>query len=132
MGLVLFDIHNDVVSGKILVFDNILDFLRVIWPQKWNKTVNFGYVLFPFKYLILKHYSESAFVLWETYLWSKFQQIRVIFVGETAQKPRKSGYIMDAASPWKYLKIHNLTITNATLKKLTTIIYFHKTLNLAE
>ena len=39
---------------------------------------------------------------------------------------------MDAASPQKHLKIHNLTITNATLMKLTTFMYLHKTFNLAE
>ena len=39
---------------------------------------------------------------------------------------------MDAASPRKHLKIYNLTTTNATLMKLTTIMYLHKTFNLAE
>ena len=39
---------------------------------------------------------------------------------------------MDAALPRKHLKIHNLTTTNATLMKLTTIMYLHKTFNLAK
>ena len=39
---------------------------------------------------------------------------------------------MDAAMPGKILKIYNLTIANATLMKLTTIMYLHKTFNLAE
>ena len=39
---------------------------------------------------------------------------------------------MDAAMPGKILKIYNLTIANATLMKLTTIMYFHKTFNLKE
>ena len=39
---------------------------------------------------------------------------------------------MDAASPRKHLKIYNLTTTTATLMKITTIIYLHKTFNLAE
>ena len=38
----------------------------------------------------------------------------------------------DAASPQKYLKVYNLTTTNATLIKLTMIIYLHKMFNLAE
>ena len=49
-----------------------------------------------------------------------------------AQKPTKRDHFMDAASPQKHLKIYNLTTTNATLMKLTTIMYLHKTFNLAE
>ena len=60
------------------------------------------------------------------YLWLKFQQIRVIFAGERAQKPPKRGHFMDAGLPQKHLKISNLTITNAALMKL------HKRFNLAE
>ena len=39
---------------------------------------------------------------------------------------------MDAASPQKHMNISNLTVTNAKLWKLTTIMYLHKKLNLAE
>ena len=39
---------------------------------------------------------------------------------------------MDAVSPQIDSKIYNLTITNATLMKLTTIIYVYKMFNLAE
>ena len=39
---------------------------------------------------------------------------------------------MDVASLPKHLKICNLTTTIATLMKLATIIYLHKTFNLAE
>ena len=66
------------------------------------------------------------------YLWSKFQQTRATFGGEKAQKPPKRGHFMDAASPRKHLKIYNLTTANATLMKLTTIMYLHKMFNLAE
>ena len=51
---------------------------------------------------------------------------------ERAQKPHKSGYFKDAALPQKHSKIYNLTTTNATLMKPTTIIYLHKTFNLAK
>ena len=44
----------------------------------------------------------------------------------------KSVNFMDAASPRKYLKIYNLSTTNATLMRLTTIMYLHNTFNLAE
>ena len=49
-----------------------------------------------------------------------------------AHKSPKSGHFMDAALPQKYLKIYNLTTTNATLIKLTTIMYLQKTFNLEE
>ena len=66
------------------------------------------------------------------YLWSKFQQTRAIFGRERAQKAPKRGRFMVAASPRKHLKIYNLTTTNATLMKLTTIMYLHKAFNLAK
>ena len=60
----LFDSNKDVVSGKkVLGFGSILGFLGVKWAQKWTKTVNFGYVLFQLKHLILKDCSETVFVL---------------------------------------------------------------------
>ena len=132
LGLVLLDDHKNLVSWKILVFGNILGFLGVNWAQKWTKTVNFGYVSFPLKHFILKDCSETAFLLWETYLWLKFQQTRAIFGRERAQKTPKRSHFMGAASSWKQLKIYNLTTTNPILMKLTTIIYLHKTFNLEE
>ena len=130
LGLVLFDGHKDVVSRKIFGFWQY-GFLGVNRAQKWTKTINFGYVSFLLKHLILKDCSETVFVLWKTYLWSKFQQTRVIFGGERAQKPPKRGHFMDAASPQKHLKIYNLTTTNTKLMKLITIMYLRKTINLA-
>ena len=66
------------------------------------------------------------------YLWWEFQQTRAIFGGEKAQKPPKRGHFMGAASPRKHLNIYNLTTANATLMKLTRIMYLHKMFNLAE
>ena len=57
----LFNSHKDVVSGK--VFGNIFGFLGANWAQKLTKTVNFGYVKFLLKHLILKGCSETVFVL---------------------------------------------------------------------
>ena len=68
----------------------------------------------------------------KNYLWLKFQQTRAIFGGEKAQKPPKRDHFMDAAEPRKHLKIYNLTTANATLMKLTTIMYLYKKFNLAE
>ena len=48
------------------------------------------------------------------------------------QKLPKRGHFMDAVSPQTDLKVYNLKITNATLIKLTTIIYVYKMFNLAE
>ena len=39
---------------------------------------------------------------------------------------------METALPQKHLKIYNLTTTNATVIKLTMIMYLHKKFNLAE
>ena len=39
---------------------------------------------------------------------------------------------MDAALPRKHLNIYNLTATNAKIMKLTTSMYLHRKLNLAE
>ena len=44
----------------------------------------------------------------------------------------KRGHFMDAALPRKHLKIYNLKTTSVALMKLTTIMYLHKTFNLAE
>ena len=98
--LVLFDSHKDLVFGKNFGF-NILGFLGVNWAQKWTRTINFGYILFPLKQLILKDCSETAFVLWKMYLWSKFQQTRIIFAGGMAQKLPKSSFGL----PWEHLKV---------------------------
>ena len=107
----------------------MLGFLVVNWAEKLTKTVNFGYVPFPLKHLILKDCSETVFVLWEKYLWSKFQWTLAKFGGERAQTPRN---FMEVASPRKHLKIYNLTTTNATLMKLSIIMYLHMTFNVAE
>ena len=64
------------------------------------------------------------------YLWSKFQQTRAIFGREKAKGTPKRDHFMDA--PRKHLKIYNLTTANATLMKLSTIMYLHKMFNLAE
>ena len=64
--LVSFDSNKDLVSGKIVVFGNILGFLGVNWAKKMTKPFNFGYVPLPLKHLILKYCSETAFILWET------------------------------------------------------------------
>ena len=55
----LFNIHKDVVSGKILVL-GIISGLN--WAAKWTKTFNFGYVPFLLKHLILKDCLDIVFV----------------------------------------------------------------------
>ena len=58
--LVLSDTPKDLVSGKIKVFRYILCFPGVNWVQKWTKTQNFGYVLFPLKDISFKDSSYSG------------------------------------------------------------------------
>ena len=120
LGLVLFDIHKDVVSGKIFWFWRYLP--PVNWTQKWPKPSTLDTSRLSLKHLILEYFSETVFLLWKTYLWLKFQQTQVVFGRERAQKPPKRGHFMDGASPRKHLKIYNLAAANATLMKLTTII----------
>ena len=62
MGLLSSDSRNDVVSGKIKVFSNILSFPGVNWAQIRTKTQNFGYVPFPLKDINLKSSSYTIFV----------------------------------------------------------------------
>ena len=50
--------------GKFWFFCIIFYFPGVNWAQKWAKTANFGYVLFPLKDIILKDCSYAVFVLW--------------------------------------------------------------------
>ena len=46
--------------------------------------------------------------------------------------PPKRDHFTDAALPQKHLKIYKLTTENATLMKLSTVMYLHKMFNLAE
>ena len=62
----------------------------------------------------------------------KFFQDLAIFGRVRAQKNAKKGHFMDGASPWKHLKIYNLTTTNAILIKLTTIMYLHENFHSAK
>ena len=62
----LLDSPKDVVSGKILIFGNILCFQGLNWSQKWTKTFNFGCALLPLKHLILKDCLKTVFLLRQT------------------------------------------------------------------
>ena len=46
-----------------------------------------------------------------------------------AQKHPKKSHFVDTESILKTLQIFNLTTTNATLMKLTTIMYLHESVN---
>ena len=127
----LFNSNKDVVSGKILVSGDILGFPGINWVHKWTKTFNFGYVPFLVKHLILKDCLDTVFVLWETTSGRNFSKLVPYLGGKGSETPKKGGF-MDAASPQKYLNIYNLTASNAKLMKLTTSMYLHKKLNLAE
>ena len=75
---------------------------------------------------------RGCLFLMKDYLWLKFQQTQTLFEGGRAQKFPKSSHFMDAASPWKHLKLFNLTTTNATLMNLAAMMYLHKVFNLAK
>ena len=86
LGLVLFDSHKDVVSGKILVFVNILGFLGVNWAQKWPKSSTLGTSRFHLNTQFWKIVQRLSLSLRDAP-----QQTRVIFRGERAQKPLQKG-----------------------------------------
>ena len=91
--LVLFDSHKEVVSGKILVFGNILGFPGVNWAQKWTKTFNFGYILFWRKHLILKDCLYTVIVLWETTSGRNFNKL-VPYLGEKGHSKRVVSWML--------------------------------------
>ena len=79
--------------------------------------------------LILQFPSKQCFCLQEYYLYREFRQYWTIFGWVRALKRHKKGHLMDAESVRKTLKTFNLTISNAIMMKLTTIMYLHKRLN---
>ena len=105
LGLVLFDSQIDL--EKILVFSNILGFLWVNWAQNWIKIINFGHVLFLPIFNSERLFGSCVFLMKNH--WLKFHWTCV------AQKLSKRGHFMDPILPQKYLKIYNLTTTNATI-----------------
>ena len=66
LGLTLFDIPKDVVFAEILVFSNNFGFRVENWVPKWNKTVNFGCLLFILKFRIMKDFLNIVFFVSET------------------------------------------------------------------
>ena len=128
---VLFESHKEVVSGKILVFGNIL---ALNWAQKWTKIFKFGYVPFPLKHILLKDCLEVQRL---SFSYERLPQVeilanlRYIQGKKGSTNPQKGGF-MDVASSRKHLSIYNLTATNAKLMKLTMSMHVHKKLNLLE
>ena len=132
LGLLSFDSPKVVVSGKILVFGNIFNFLGLNWAQKWTKTENFGCVPFVLKHTNFETLFLHCLFAMMDYLWSKFQQIRALYGRERAKKPPKRAHFMAAALPQKHLKIYNFGTTNTMLMELTRIMYHQKIFHLAK
>ena len=115
-----------------------------IWIAQWMKFFSTTAYIFRFRpssggnfwsklvrlfSLILQFLSKQCFCLQEYYLCREFRQYWTIFGWVRAQKPHKKGHLMDAKSVRKTLKTFNLTISNAIMMKLTTIMYLQKRLN---
>ena len=123
-----------------MVFGSIFCFPGVNWAQKWTKTVNFEYILFVLKHLILKDCSHTIFVLQKTTsgkIFNKMEPYLGVKSPRTLPPPTptptlKRSHFMDVALPRKHLKIYNLGTRNAILMELNMIMYHHKTFNLAE
>ena len=75
-----------------------------------------------------KVFKQCCFLL-EYYLWSEVRQYWTIFGGVRTQQYPKKGHFVDSESIRKTLKIFYLITTNATLMKLTTIMYLHECVN---
>ena len=115
-----------------MVFDSNFCFPGINRAQKRTKTVNFEYVPFVLKHLILKDCSQTIFVLQYIPSGEIFNKIEPYSREKSTRNPPKRGYFMDAALPQKHLKIHNLGTRNAILMKFITSMYHHKIFNLAE
>ena len=66
------------------------------------------------------------------YCWFEFQKNLTKLGGVMAKKLPRNSLKSNFLLLQKHLKIYNLETTNAILMKLTTIMYLHKTFDLAE
>ena len=128
----LFDSHNEAVSGKNFGFSQYFEFSgRKLGPkidqnyQFWVHLVSalifdferlFGNCLFSYD----KGTSGRNFSKVESYLQDK------------GSKTPQKWLFYGCCIATKHLKIYNLTTQNATLKKLTTIMYLYKRFNMVE
>ena len=76
MRYVTFYSPKDAVFAKIMVFSNVFGFPGVNLAQKWNKIVNFGYVLFQVKCKCLKGSSNTVFIFFKTTFGENFGMIK--------------------------------------------------------
>ena len=119
LGLMLFDIPQDVVFAEILVFSIIFGFPVVNWAPKWTKTIKFECVPFKQKYKIFNDFPNILFVLSDT-LVKVSAKSNNIWV-------QKMVHFMDAELILKTSKIFNfITAGAAILMKLTTNMYHNK------
>ena len=72
-----------------------------------------------------KIFFNNGFFTFEDYSSEKLSKIKDL-EDYVAKKTPKKGHFMDAELVLKTLKIYNLTTINATLIKLTRIMYLHK------
>ena len=105
MGLVLFDSHKDVVSGKNFGFWQYFAISGGRLGQKWIKTINFGSVLFPLKHLILKIVRRMSLFYERRTSGQNFNKLESYLLEKKPKNPPIRGHFMDAASPQKRLKI---------------------------
>ena len=73
-------------------------------------------------------FKQCCYLL-EYYLWWEFRQYWTIFGEVRTQKLPKKSHFGNVESTRKTLKYFNLTIANALLMKLTTIMFLHESVN---
>ena len=110
------------IFSRNVAFNQYFWFPAVNWVTKWTKNVKFGCILFEPKFTISKDSSNNVFFLSEDYLWSKYQQDRLIIGWVGPKTPPKRDHFMAAESIRKTLKMFNYTTKNAILMKLTTLV----------
>ena len=109
LGFVLFDIPEDVVFWKVLKVSNILRFQGVnlaqpkmdlnckLWVRPVSAETKFWKIV----------HKLSFFFLIRDYLWSTFQQNRVIFGEKGPRNPTKKatcyGYCIEHKNIWKFI-----------------------------
>ena len=117
----LFDSQKDSVSEKKFDFWQYFGFSGVNWVQKWTKIINFGYVLFLLKHLILRDCSESVCLMKDVALVKISANLSHVCRRKGPQTLQK-GPFHGCCIATKIFENYNLTTANAALMKLTNYV----------
>ena len=131
-----------IVNPELGTSENVV----LTWPQtSWFLFTGLFFILespfLPPKWIFLINFIRILWFIWDLVLvlFDSHKDVvlrKILVFGNILGFPRinwaQKGDFMDAALPRKHFNIYNLTAINAKLMKLTTSMYLHKKLNLAE